>query len=135
MQKYEDLLVKAYHSIPQKALSHERFEIPRVESFIQGGKTIVRGFNILIKDMRRDKKHFIKWLNKETAAPISEGNNQLLINGKVGAIQLNRLIEAYFNQYVLCPECKKPDTKVVSQDGIRMLKCEACGAIKPVSGL
>ena len=135
MATYEELLVKAYHTIPQKALSHERFEIPRAESFIQGSKTIVKGFNILIKDMRRDKKHFLKYLTKETAAPITEGTNQLLINGKIGAIQLNKLIESYFNQFVLCPECKKPDTKVISQDGVHLLKCEACGAIKPVSGL
>jgi len=135
MQNYEALLGKAYNSIPQKALTHERFEIPRVESFIQGSKTIVRGFGELIRTMRRDKKHFLKWLTKETALPITETNNQLLINGKIGAIQLNKLVEAYFNSFVLCPECKKPDTKVVINEGIHMLKCEACGAIKPVAGL
>mgnify|MGYP005839155133 CR=1 FL=1 len=135
MQDYENLLTKAYNSIPKKALNHERFEIPKVDSFIQGNKTIIKSFKILINDLRRDKKHFIKWLSKETAAPISEGNNQIIINGKIGTIQLNKLIEHYFNQFVLCPECKKPDTKVTTQEGIKMLKCEACGAIKPVSGL
>jgi translation initiation factor 2 subunit 2 len=135
MQKYEDLLVKAYHSIPQKALSHERFEIPKAESFIQGNKTIVKGVSELIRTMRREKKHFIKWLNKETALPITEANNQLTINGRVSSIQLNKLIESYFTQYVLCAECKKPDTTVISQEGVHMLKCEACGAIKPVAGL
>jgi translation initiation factor 2 subunit 2 len=135
MQNYEELLGKAYNSIPQKALSHERFEIPKIESFIQGNKTIMKGLSELIRNMRREKKHFIKWLNKETALPTIESNNQLIINGKIGTIQLNKLIENYFNQFVLCPECKKPDTKVISQEGIHLLKCEACGAIKPVSGL
>jgi translation initiation factor 2 subunit 2 len=135
MQNYEEMLKRAYNSIPQKALSHERFEIPKVESFIQGNKTIVKGVNALIDNMRRDRKHFVKWLNKETALPISEGNGQFIINGKIGMIPLNKLIENYFNQFVLCPECKKPDTKVITQDGVRMLKCEACGAIKPVLGL
>ena len=135
MANYEDLLAKAYNSIPQKALQHERFEVPRVESFIQGTKTIVKGFNVLLKDMRRDPKHFLKWLTKETAAPITETNGQLTIGGKIGAIQLNKLIESYFNQFVLCPECKKPDTNVVTESGTKMLKCEACGAIKPVAGL
>ena len=135
MANYEDLLVKAYHSIPQRALQHERFDIPRAESFIQGKITTLKGFNILIKDMRRDKKHFLKWLTKETALPITEGNNQLTINGKIGAIQLNKLIETYFNQFVLCPECKKSDTKVITENSTKVLKCEACGAIKPVAGL
>lgn len=135
MMEYEKMLDRAYLSIPQKALEHQRFEIPRADSMIQGSKTFVRNFNQLIKDMRRDKKHFLKFLTKETAAPITESNNQLIINGKLGAIELNRLIESYFKQFILCSECKKPDTQVVTQDGIKMLKCEACGAVKPVAGL
>jgi translation initiation factor 2 subunit 2 len=135
MANYEDLLSKAYNSIPKKALTQERFEIPKVESFLQGNKTLVKGINALIDSMRRDKKHFVKWLMKETALPISEGNNQLIINGKVNSYQLNKLIEIYFKQFILCPECKKPDTKVISEGGTKLLKCEACGAIKSVAGL
>ena len=135
MQNYDELLSKAYNSIPKKALTQERFEIPRVESFLQGTKTIMRGYNTLIDTMRRDKKHFTKWLTKETALPISEGNNQLIINGRVNSYQLNKFIESYFKQFVLCPECKKPDTKVITEGGTKLLKCEACGAIKAVAGL
>jgi translation initiation factor 2 subunit 2 len=135
MTNYENLLLKAYNSIPKKALTQERFEVPKVDSFLQGTKTIVKGFNQLLDSMRRDKKHFIKWLMKETALPISEVNNQLIINGKVNSYQLNKLIESYFKQFILCPECKKPDTKVITEGGTKLLKCEACGAIKSVSGL
>lgn len=132
-QSYEEMLTRAYLSIPKKALSHERFEIPRADSMIQGNKTIVKGMNELIKTMRREKKHFLKYLMKETALPISEGNNQIIINGKVGAIQLNKLIENYFKQFIICHECKKPDTNITTQEGVQIIKCEACGAIKPVS--
>ncbi len=132
-QNYEQMLDRAYLSIPKKALAHERFEIPRADSMIQGSKTIVRGINELLKTMRREKKHFLKFLTKETALPINEGNNQIIINGKVGAIQLNRLIESYFKQFILCHECGKPDTNIITQDGVQIIKCEACGAIKPVS--
>ena len=55
MNSYEELLSKAYNSIPKKALTQERFEMPRVDSFFQGTKTIVRGFNQLMDTMRRDK--------------------------------------------------------------------------------
>ena len=132
---YEKMLDRAYLSIPKTALEHSRFEIPKVESFIQGNKTIVKGFSILMKDLRREEKHFLKYLTKETAAPITKGSNQLVISGKVGAIQLNKLIASYFNQFVLCSECKKPDTVVIVQNGVRLMKCEACGATKPVRGL
>ena len=132
---YEKMLDRAYLSIPQKALEHKRFEIPRIESFIEGKKTIVRGFGNLLKDMRRDKKHFLKFLTKETALPITESNGQAIINGKINSFQLNKLVERYFNEYVLCSECKRPDTKIISEGGSKLMKCEACGAMKPVKGL
>ncbi len=133
--KYEEMLDRAYLSIPKKALEHERFEIPKADSIIQGKKTIVKGVSALMKEIRRDKKHFMKFLMKETGLPVTEGNNQLTINGKVGAIQLNKSIESYFSQFVLCSVCKKPDTKIISQQGTKMMKCEACGAITPVKGI
>jgi len=132
---YEQMLDRAYLSIPKKALSHERFEIPKADSFIQGNKTFVRGFNELIRTMRREKKHFLKFVTKETALPASEGNNQIVISGKVGAIQFNKLIESYFKQFILCHECGKPDTNLTTTSGVQIMKCEACGATKPVNTL
>jgi translation initiation factor 2 subunit 2 len=133
---YNKMVDRAYLSIPQKALEHFRFEIPRADSFIQGSKTIVKNFSTIMKDMRRDDKEFLKFLTKETATSASKtGTGQLTINGKVNMIQLNRLIETYFNQFILCSECKKPDTHILTQDGVRLLKCEACGATKPVKSL
>jgi len=133
--EYKDLLDKAYLSIPQKALEHARFELPKADSMIQGKKTIVKGFSILMKDIRRDEKHFLKFLTKETGAPITKTNNNLTISGKVSGMQLNKLIGSYFEQFILCPECKKPDTKIISEHGQKQLKCEACGAVNPVRGL
>ncbi len=135
LPKYDDMLNTAYEKIPKKALEHERFKIPKADSLIQGSKTIIQNFNLLIKAINRDEKHFLKYLTKETATNIEKGNNQLIINGKIGAIKLNRLIENYFTRFVLCPECKKPDTRVITQSGTKILKCDACGAISPVKGL
>ncbi len=133
--KYEEMLDRAYLSIPKEALEHKRFEIPRVDSNIQGKKTFVRGFNNLLKDLRRDKKHFLKFLTKETATSVTESGQNIIINGKIGAIQLNKIIESYFNQFILCSVCGKPDTKIISQQGTKQMKCEACGAITPVKGI
>jgi translation initiation factor 2 subunit 2 len=132
---YEDMISRAYLSIPKEALEHKRFEIPRADSNIQGKKTFVKGFTNLIKEMRRDKKHFLKYLTKETGTSVTESGQNIIINGKVGAIQLNKLIESYFKQFVLCQECGKPDTKIITQSGTKMMKCEACGAINPVKNI
>ena len=132
---YEDMLNRAYLSIPKEALEHERFEVPRLDSSIQGKKTFVRGFSNLVKEMRRDKKHFLKFLTKEVGTSVTESGPNAMINGKIGAISLNKIVESYFNQFVLCSECHKPDTKIITQQGTKMMKCEACGAITPVKGI
>lgn len=133
--KYEDMLNRAYENIPKEALEHKRFEIPRADSIIQGKKTFVRGFTNLLKELRRDKKHFLKFLTKETATSVTESGQNIIINGKIGAIKLNQIIENYFSQFVLCKECGKPDTKIISHGGTKMMKCEACGAINPIKGI
>lgn len=132
---YEEMLQKAYDSLPKEALEHKRFDIPKLDSNIQGKKTFVKGITNLIKEMRRDKKHFLKYLTKETATSVTESGQNFIINGKIGSIQLNKIIENYFKQFVLCPECQKPDTKIITQQGTKLMKCEACGAINPIKGI
>jgi len=41
---------------------------------------------------------------------------------------INEKIEAYATEFVICPECKKPDTELLKQDQFLFLKCLACGA-------
>ena len=47
---------------------------------------------------------------------------------KVAASIVNEKIRDYANLYVLCPECGKPDTKLIEKGNIVKLKCAACGA-------
>lgn len=133
--KYEEMLDKAYAELPAKTLNFERFEIPKADSFIQGKKTIIKNYASIVKDSRRDEKHFLKFMTKETATSAIPEKERLILNTKINIIKINKIIESYFSQYVLCPECKKPDTKVIETKGAKMLQCEACGAISPVKGL
>lgn len=129
------MLKGLYASLPEKTKRHERFQIPEADSFIQGNKTVVKNFSAITKVIGRNPKHLLKFLAKETATSASVDDNRLVLNGKFGREQVNRLIASYITQFLLCPECKRPDTKVVEKQGVRMLKCEACGAISSVKGL
>jgi len=134
--EYEKMLDRLYASLPERTKKHERFEMPQADSFMQGNKTIVKNFAAILKIINRDSKHLFKFLAKETAsAAFIDDNNRLVLNGKFGREQVNKLIEGYISQFILCPECKRPDTKVIEKQGVRMLKCEACGAISSVKGL
>lgn len=130
---YEQMLERLYTQIPKKSLEKERFEFPRVESFIQGPKTYVKNFTQLIKVMRReDPKDLLKFLTKESAAPAKPEGDRLVIVGKFSEKQINDWFTRFLEEFVLCKECGKPDTHYVEHNGVRQLKCEACGAISPL---
>lgn len=132
---YEQMLDRLYLSLPQQALSKERFVIPKMDSFLEGNKTIIRNFSSLVKLVRRTENEYYKFLTKEFAVPATISGERLILNGKFFGNQLQNAFENYVNQYVLCHECKKPDTHYIDQSGVKMLKCEACGAISAIKHL
>ena len=134
--EYEKMLDRLYASLPEKTKKHERFQLPVADSFQQGSKTIVKNFSQILKAVNRDSKHICKFLAKETATSASiDDAGRLVLAGKFSGMQINDLINGYTDQFVLCPECKKPDTKVMERQGVKVLKCEACGAIRSIKGL
>jgi translation initiation factor 2 subunit 2 len=130
--KYEDLLSKAYSKLPTKAVATERFEPPTIESFMQGNKTIVKNFDMIVSKCRREPGLLVKYLSRELAVPATVDGGRLVLHGKFYDRILNEKLNNFINTYVLCKECKKPDTKLVDYEGVKMLVCEACGARGPV---
>jgi len=45
-----------------------------------------------------------------------------------------RLFKIYLQDYVLCPTCESPDTRVTKENRIAFLVCEACGAKSTLKG-
>ncbi|MEM4390080.1 MAG: translation initiation factor IF-2 subunit beta [Candidatus Micrarchaeia archaeon] len=130
---YEKALERAYASLPERVLKSERFEIPLVDSFIQGNKTIIRNFSFIFQTLRRKPEELAKYLFKELATPGEIAGNTLILHSKFNEKALNEKIKAFTEAAVLCKECRKPDTKLVEMErGVRMLVCEACGARSPV---
>ena len=132
--EYGKMLDRLYLSLPEHAKRRERFEMPQLESYVQGSKTYVKNFSQVLKLIHRSEKDISKFITKElaTAATISEG--RLVLNGRFTQDQVQKMLTNYINTYVLCPECGRPDTKFVEQQGVKMLKCEACGALSAVKG-
>ena len=38
----------------------------------------------------------------------------------------------YVRMYILCDQCNAPDTRFLKEDRTTLLKCQACGATRPV---
>lgn len=132
---YEKMLDRLYMSLPNEALKHERFEMPVAESFVQGSRTIVKNFQAITKAFGRDQNHISKFLTKELAAPMNIEQGRLIINSKFSNTAIQRALQKYAESYVLCHECKRPDTRIAEEHGVKVLKCIACGAISPIKKL
>lgn len=129
---YEKLLEKARKELPKKVLSHKRFDIPKVIGHIQGNRTIVNNFIKITSLLHREPSHLLKYLQRELATPAQIDGQRLILGRKISSNLINSKIEQYVHEFVLCNECKKPDTKLEKQDKILFKKCMACGAKHPI---
>lgn len=125
---YLQMLKRARKNI-QKSDETKRFQIP--ELIITGRKqTVIKNFSDVAKTIRRDPKDIAKFLFKSLAVPGSMKERELELQGKVSHSLIEKRIEEYVNEFVLCPECGKADTIINKMGKIIILKCEACGAKK-----
>ena len=99
---------------------------------MQGTKTIIQNFGAIIKQINREDKHVLKFLTKESGSSVNLEEGRAIFNAKLAETQVNAMIDNYVKMYVLCHECGKPDTHFIEQHGVKILKCEACGATSPV---
>ncbi len=127
MESYKELLEQAYQKVkPIKA--SERFEIPKIEGHLEGNKTILTNLQQIASHIRRDINHFLKYLLKELATSGSIKGNRVILQTKISSGKINDKIKQYVEEFVLCKECKKPDTELIKQDRFMFVHCLACGA-------
>jgi len=132
---YEKLLEEAYAQLPKEIFESRRFEIPKTISFIEGKKTVVQNFKEIADILNRDVKHILKFFLRELATAGEIEGTRAVFKGQFSNYVLNDIVKRYANLYVICPECKKPDTKIVREGRFLFLVCEACGAKTPIKPL
>ncbi|MEM4295423.1 MAG: translation initiation factor IF-2 subunit beta [Candidatus Anstonellales archaeon] len=126
---YDKLIERAYELLPSsKQKAGERFQMPEMDIIIEGNKTIIKNFQQIAEKIRRQKGDIAAYLKKELGAPVRVEEASLVIQKKIKPEFLKRKIELYIEDFVICQECKRPDTHIASIQGIRFIICEACGA-------
>lgn len=127
--EYARLLKRAREQMPASVLEKERFEIPKVRGHLEGNKTVISNFQQIAAALRRPQEHLLKYILKELATPGDVTRAGLLILGtKIGASRINEKIKEYAHEFVLCPDCGKPDTEIKKEGEFHFLRCTACGA-------
>lgn len=127
LKSYEELLEQGIKNLPEVVFEKQRFEIPNVKGHLEGNKTVISNFVQIAQTFRRKPEHLTKYLLKELATPGSIKGQMLILGTKRPASQVNEKIRKYANEFVLCPDCGKPDTDLAKDGSVTFLKCNACG--------
>ncbi|MEM0087898.1 MAG: translation initiation factor IF-2 subunit beta [Thermofilum sp.] len=132
--KYEELLERAYRLLPERrAGTGERFTMPKFEVSVTGRKTFILNFSQVCDFLNRDPRLLNRYILKEIALPGSVEGHTAVIQGEVRPQLLNKLLERFVREYVICPVCGSPDTQLQKgQRGVFLMRCMACGAVTPV---
>jgi len=127
---YLTKLKRAREKLPSHVFEKSRFEIPTADVFPEGNKTWITDWNRILKVLNReeDADHLAKHLAREFATSAVEERGRLVLQGKFSKKLINRELETYVKEFVVCEECGKPDTKLIKEGRILIKTCEACGA-------
>ena len=133
--EYEKLLKKVQDKISEtRKVSGSRFELPKVDIMWQGNRTFFRNFAEFPKLLRRDPEKILQYLSKEFATPAQYAGDKAVFVGKKEPHEFTSLLERYVKEYLECPTCKSPDTRVERLNRVNFLVCEACGAKSSLKG-
>ncbi len=132
--EYEKLLDRAFGMLQESVKSSDsRFVIPRARVFIEGKTTIFDNFDAICNYINREPDYVMKFLLSELGTAGRIEGSRAIFQGRFSHDEVQRQIQRFIHEYVLCWECKKPDTHFSKMERIWVLKCDACGAIRPIA--
>ncbi|QYZ79441.1 translation initiation factor IF-2 subunit beta [Methanofollis formosanus] len=129
---YEELLKKAYANITEIGDNSERFHIPDAKVYLEGKTTVIENFTEIAGYIRREPDHLMKALVGELGTAGKIEGTRAVFNGKFDETMITSAIKKYVDDYVICSECGRPDTRLVKDGRVLLLKCDACGGHRPV---
>ncbi len=133
MEDYRALLDRARASLPVVKVASERFQIPEADVMTDGKNTVIRNFQEIAQVLRREPAHVIGYLARELGCPGVLDLPRGILKSRVSKDAIGQRLREYTDKYVICSECKRPDTHLSKEGRLTLLICEACGAQRPVT--
>lgn len=130
--EYEELLDRARSNIPEEISNRARWTLPDPQIMIEGSNTIFRNFVEVVNHMDRDDNHVYQFILNELGTSGSRDGPRARFKGRIPPKRIKKTIVNYVNTFIKCGQCKAPDTHFIKQDRTTLLKCQACGATRPV---
>lgn len=123
---YTELLDKAYAELPEVLYKSERFEIPDVKGRLIKSRTMISNFGDIAKHFSRDPNHMYKFFLGDVGVRGDlNSRGEVTLFSRFQPAMLNKSVKKYFQKFVECPNCHRPDT--VLEQGATIIRCNACG--------
>lgn len=133
MADYGSLLARAREQLPPVQVGTDRFQVPEPDVMTDGKNTVIRNFQEITTVLRREPAHVIGHLARELGCPGVLDLPRGVLKSRVSKDQIAQRLREYTEKYVICSECKRPDTHLKKEGRFTLLICEACGAQRPVT--
>jgi translation initiation factor 2 subunit 2 len=133
MESYSVLLERARAKLPPVRAGAERFQVPDADVMTDGKNTVIRNFQEIAGVLRREPAHVIGFLAREFGCPGVLDLPRGILKSRLAKEAIDLRIKEYTQKYVICSECKRPDTHLQKEARFTLLVCEACGAQRPVT--
>jgi translation initiation factor 2 subunit 2 len=130
-EDYYEMLDRASGVTKQVGVK-DRFSIPDPEIFYEGRTSVLENFRDIVNHLNRDEEHLMKFLLKELGTAGKIKGEYAVLQGKFMMENVKSVITSYADEFVICSECGRPDTHLLHEDHVLILKCDACGAHRPV---
>jgi translation initiation factor 2 subunit 2 len=132
---YDELLKRACLKMHGVSTKQERLEMPMLHVNTFGMRTMIGNFKEVADVLDRNPQHILKFLTREMATAATYHESRAIFQGKFRRDSFDRLLQRYMESFVVCPVCKRPDTKIVKEKRLSFLVCNACGAKSAVKHL
>ncbi|MEM5820825.1 MAG: hypothetical protein QXP34_00685 [Candidatus Aenigmatarchaeota archaeon] len=127
MKSYEEMLEEGLKRLPQIVVNVDRYALPEIEVRYEKNKTYILNIKEILFKLKREKEEFKGDFSRIVGIPARFEKDVLVLNGIINKEVLKRKLEEYVKVFVICDVCNKPETRIVIENNIKYLKCDACG--------
>lgn len=111
-----------------------RYKMERIQSKIEGKgngiKSVIVNLSSIAHSLSRDPAYVVKFFGFELGAQVTANpsDDRYIINGAHDAAKLQDSLDGFINKFVLCKQCKNPETDlIITKEGRIIRDCKACG--------
>lgn len=132
---YDDMLTRIYDVMIERKIGTRKYlNIPLVKVARDGVmKTAWMNFLVVCQALNRDEQHVREFFCAELSTTTTlDGNENLILSIRCNDNQIQKILNRYINEYVVCPTCKDYSTTLKKVAGIHTIECQSCGASKSI---